>query len=63
MLRYQGMFITLLLPGLLMNTVSFLLSGRSSTTFDFILELNITKVQTSVRIAVAVLVIHNYSSL
>lgn len=46
-----------------MITVSFLLSGRSSTTFDFILELNITKVQTSVRIAVAVLVIHNYSSL
>lgn len=61
-LRYRGMFIILLLTGLLMITVSFFLSGRSSTTFDFILELNITKAQTSVRITVAVLVIHNYSS-
>lgn len=74
-LRYRGMFIILLLTGFLMITVSFSLSGRSSTTFDFNLELNITKAQTSVRlsvaykasvpchyITVAVLVIHNYSS-
>lgn len=45
-----------------MITVSFFLSGRSSTMFDFILELNMTKAPTSVRITVAVLVIHNYSS-
>lgn len=51
-LRYQGMFIILLLTGLLMITVSFYLSGRSSTALDFILELNITKAQTSVCLSV-----------
>lgn len=38
-LRYWGMFIILLLTGFLVS--SFFLSCRSSTTFDFILDLNI----------------------
>lgn len=51
-LRYRGMFIILLFTGLLMITLSSFLSGRSSTAFDCILELNITKAQTSVCLSV-----------